>query len=325
MEEVLAKYFSNELTPKERQEVEEWRNESESNAEEFLAYSKIWHSETTVDTDAALSSILDEINGLETMAEEVPNVKEPKAGQVFLHFFKIAAAVLIGVGIGYFALSQFDLLQSPQQYSSNAELMEVQLADGTIVTLSRHSTLSFLETENERLVEMDGKAFFDVKRDESKPFIIRTAYSEVEVLGTSFLVDASGSVESSVVVVESGLVAVTSKSDNTEQVELKAGERAFFEESGHLAKTTNTNINYLSWKTHLISFQSEPLEEVVQLLNENFGVEIQLSNDMLKNCVLTADFKDQEVNDILEIISLTFSLELKKLSDNRFVLSGEGC
>lgn len=325
MEEVLAKYFSNELTPKERKEVEGWRDESDSNAEEFLAYSKIWHSESQVDTDLALQSILSEIQGLPT--EEAPTTtnKEPKASQVFVHFFKIAAAVLVGVGLGYFVLTQFNLLDASTEYSSDNSLLDIELTDGTQVTLSPNSTLTYRETDTERIVSLNGKAFFDVKRDESRVFSILTEYNKVEVLGTSFLVDASGTIRSAEVVVESGLVAVSSSDSESDRIELKAGEKAYFDDAARLLKSSNRNSNYLAWKTHLISFQSEPLGQVVEFLNQNFDVKVELSNEGLENCALTADFKDQEVNDILEIISLTFSLELKKLSNNRFVLSGEGC
>lgn len=328
MEEVLAKYFSDELTPAQREEVELWRGESEENAEEFLAFSKVWHTSAEVDSQSALNSVLSQIKekGEQVEYSSQDDQKDPKLSNVFVHFFKIAAAVVVGVGLGYFALQQFGILDQEQHYASNDEKMEVTLGEGSIVTLAPHSELTFKNGEKKRSATLSGKAFFDVKRDESKVFEIQTDYSKVEVLGTSFMVNTTNASLRTEVVVETGSVAVTDRENLESEVTLLAGDRAYYERSsGEIVKVGNENRNYLAWKTNLISFDKQSLADVIAFLSDSYGVEIELANPNIANCLLSADFRDQNVQEILEVVSLTFSLELKKLSAKRFVLSGEGC
>ena len=85
--------------------------------------------------------------------------------------------------------------------------------DGSIVTLNRNSKLIFPKhfTKNVREVTITGEAFFDVKPNTSKPFIINAGNVQVKVLGTSFNVCAYPGTETVEVVVESGKVQVTRK------------------------------------------------------------------------------------------------------------------
>lgn len=329
MEEVLAKYFSDELTPEQRKDVEVWRGESEKNAEEFLAFSKVWHASAQVDSQSALSAVLSQVqpsneNGHNnTEPDTVKN--EPKLSNVFVHFVKIAAAVVIGAGLGYFALQHFGLLDQEQFASAEAKL-EVTLSDGSLVTLAPYSTLTFSQSNENRVATLSGKAFFDVKRDETKVFEVQTEYTVVEVLGTSFMVSTTDASLKTEVVVETGTVEVGDRVEKEAKVTLTAGERAYYEvSSGDIKKAGNEDRNYLAWKTNLISFDKKPLAEVVAFLSDTYGVEIELNNPDIANCLLRADFRDQEVEEILEVVSLTFSLELKKLSAKHFVLSGGGC
>jgi ferric-dicitrate binding protein FerR (iron transport regulator) len=102
---------------------------------------------------------------------------------------------------------------------------------------------------------------------------------------------------------------------------LNAGEKGILQnEVGNLAKTINTDVNYLAWKTHNLVFENTPLKEVVQYLNKTYHTQIQLKEENLNELVLTAQFEKKPVDYILNVIQLTFDLQLEQ-AKNIYILS----
>ena len=166
--------------------------------------------------------------------------------------------------------------------------------------------------------------FFDVQRDESKPFIISTEYASVEVLGTSFNVSAYEEDREIVVVVTTGKVKVTAvkKGDN---VTLEKGDRGVvLKNSGTIEGILNQDVNYLSWKTKQITFEDLTLDEAVKLLEKVYQTNIELSNEALGNCTITADFNNQSIEEVLTVISASLGIEYTETQDG-FELKGDGC
>jgi transmembrane sensor len=94
---------------------------------------------------------------------------------------------------------------------------------------------------------------------------------------------------------------------------LNAGEKGtVFNSNRKLEKTVNTDRNYLAWKTHTLVFEKTRLAEVVQYLNKVYHTDIQLENKEMENLLLTAQFEEKSADFILNVIRLTFDLELKQ-------------
>ena len=201
------------------------------------------------------------------------------------------------------------------------------LADGSEITLHGESVIHSINIdENIREVRLEGKAYFDIKRDESRPFIIWTDNARIEVLGTSFVID-SDDVHTEVSV-ESGLVALIKPGDQGKtdlSVKLAEGEVGMIEnETKGITKRNNTNVNYLAWKTKTLTFERASMASVEEILEDVYGIDIQFENENLKNCSLTAKFKERRAKDAIEIIAKTFGLtfEMKK---EKVILKGRGC
>ena len=135
-------------------------------------------------------------------------------------FIKYAASIAIIVSIGFGA--KLYLNHSAKQHTSasdhllteisvnHGEHKQVTLPDGTVVHLNAGTVMRYPTefTSDIRLVEMEGEAFFNVMRDEGKPFIVRTRQADVKVLGTSFNVKAYQEDELMAVSVRTGKVEV---------------------------------------------------------------------------------------------------------------------
>ncbi|MCI5058256.1 MAG: FecR domain-containing protein, partial [Flavobacteriales bacterium] len=217
--------------------------------------------------------------------------------------------------------------------SSKNEVVTDTLPDGTIVTLNDHSLLKFALNDGSetRKVLMEGEVFFEVTPDSSRPFIVEAEHVTVKVLGTSFLVQDKHKIgkilksDSTHVIVESGVVTVGHPKIK-ENIVLTAGERVDFETSKpKLKKRQNLEADHLFWKDRMIVFRKIKLHKVVKKLNELYNVEIELANEEIKNCKISASFKGNSLKEVLDVISLTFNLEVQKSADNKYIISGNAC
>jgi ferric-dicitrate binding protein FerR (iron transport regulator) len=198
------------------------------------------------------------------------------------------------------------------------------LPDGTKVWLNRESSLSYPEKfgSESRTVELTGEAFFDVTPDAQKPFLIQTGIAQVQVVGTSFNVKSYPAMSATQVIVTSGKVKLSPTGNADESVLLLPGEMGrSLKGSSKVTREQNPDVNFLAWKDHRLSFRESPLSLVAESIGNAYGVKIILSEDSIKQLLLTARY-DENMNphEILEIIALNFGLELKNEMPGEFLL-----
>lgn len=193
------------------------------------------------------------------------------------------------------------------------------LPDGSIVVLNSNTTLNFPSRfeKDVREVSIFGEAFFEVKPDPDKPFIIHASGLDIKVLGTSFDVQAYPGSDFIKVTVNTGKVLVYPTGTPSGQ-EVKAGEvltageiATFSQKSGIISKSVNDDLNVLSWKTGVLTFKETRLAEVFKALEEKYQVQFEIKDSTVLNKRLTARF-DQSLDDALETLSLIFNLKFEK-------------
>lgn len=305
MEEVLAKYFSNEASKDEISFVDSWKSESESSAQEFFDAKIVWLS--TEQINAPSKDLLSEILG-----------EEPQQKQVFWNnsFFKygVAASVIAVLSLLFLFRGDTDLNYTNQS-----------LTDGSLISLHNNSTYEIINFNKEvREIRVTGKAYFDIERDENRPFIIHTENAIVKVLGTSFIVDTY--MNKTEVCVESGLVElVKNEGNDMVSVKLSQGDMGLVTANNKgIIKKTNENLNYLSWKTKVLTFSNSKMIDVVNTLEDVYGISVGIENQDFNNCRLTAKFNKKKPKDALEIIARTFNIEYE-LSNGKAIFKGKGC
>jgi len=232
----------------------------------------------------------------------------------------IIFAVLLGSAGYYFGFrNKVTEVYSEIISAEKQVISEYTLPDGSVVALNSNSKLVFpnkFEGET-REVTIYGEAFFNVKPDASKPFIINAGNAQVKVLGTSFNVKAYPGNETVEVVVATGKVQVSGKTGpdeiNKNKILLVPGEKGIVTGNGGLTeKMENNNPNYLSWKTHDFVFNEVPLRDVISCLENTYHVDIAMSQPELNDLKLTAHFEDKPIDFVLDVVRLTFNLELSE-------------
>ena len=251
---------------------------------------------------------IDVWQGIEAGVQDTPEVEETpvvtldqsKKGRVWLRVAAVLSILLVGtfVALTVFKdapvqpetnsqfLSYADLVSqfAGQGFSENKNLENIDifyLADGTLVFLNKDSRLTFPTTfgENERVVVLEGEAFFDVARDEEHPFVIYSENTRTEVLGTSFNLkayDKQEEVELTVVTGEVQLSIIGTKGGNS-SLNLVPSERGVFEKKeATLSEHKVEGADFIEWahdqeqiaQTALYKQEAETPSEYVDMASE---------------------------------------------------------
>jgi ferric-dicitrate binding protein FerR (iron transport regulator) len=323
--ELVARYLARETSTAEQEAVEKWADQSKKNNRDLMQakvlfkktdeYYRIKH----FNTDEAWQKTQQHLSHQILSVAPRENTRK-----IFIStFYKYAAIVIVAILVGtagyWFGFkNHLSGVYSEIRSSEKQVVNEYILPDGSVVALNSNSTLIFPKKfkNNMREVTITGEAYFDVHPDPNKPFIINVGNAQVKVLGTSFNVCAYPGNETIEVVVETGIVQVSchneAKPEEPLALLLNAGEKGTLLHSlNKLEKTINTDANYIAWKTHNLVFDQTPLQEVIHYLNKAYHSEIQLNGKNLENLVLTAQFENKSIDFILNVVQITFGLQLE--------------
>jgi transmembrane sensor len=293
--------------------VEQWAAADLANRRELEAMLAIWSesegADPEIDVDAAWQQVKERIGESEGHGKVIPLWRGPMVR------WAAAAAVIVGL----FALGH--LFVSPQEaFVAFADRLTSTLSDSTHVVLSPNSRMA-VRMGDERRIALHGQAWFEVARDVTHPFIVQAEDLQVTVLGTGFEVSAYDSANVWSVRVRHGRVRVQAQD---QQVELGAGERVRYDR-GTGSLTREGPVSVETWGDRIVRFENAPMSEVAGELQRMFHVRVDLSNEALGRCRLTATFENERIEDVLHVISGTFGLRLSQPASDHFVLEGDGC
>ncbi|WP_207420078.1 FecR family protein [Desertivirga brevis] len=235
-------------------------------------------------------------------------------------FFYAAAACLLMAILTWFWKSQNQsdsapLVKNVEQLNPAGQRSKVVLPDSSVVYLGPASCLSYPEKfgKDKRQVWLEGEAFFEVRRDEKKPFLVRTGSIQTRVLGTSFKIDSRE--RRVVVAVATGKVRVSETHDGRMQALANlspGGKIAFNEINGNVNRGHLDPSEIKGWKDGKLFFNNTSLEEIAIILSRWYNIQIHIVNNDLKAYRLTLSADGTEpLKHILEIISSTANINYK--------------
>jgi transmembrane sensor len=224
--------------------------------------------------------------------------------------WRVAAIAIVILGIGFLS-KQYILAPDLLFIETNEKHTEILLPDGSLVHLNSHSRLTYPEKfRRSRQVSLNGEGFFEVKRDPQRPFLVSiNALATVEVLGTSFNVNAPKEDQTVKVQVVEGKVSFSANKQNGTGTILLMNEQAVLKD-GEILKDDRPNRNFLSWKTGIINFEQEKVSRVLDILSSYYNREFIMEHDVDKDLVFTSTIDNQELEDVLEELSLVLELKI---------------
>lgn len=230
----------------------------------------------------------------------------------------IAAALVIGLFIGIYVTSLKSKTE-PVYYTAHSpkgSVSEMILPDGSVIFLNADSRVKYsIEGENGiREVFLTGEAWFEVAKNEEKPFVVHTPFYDVNVTGTQFNVKAYETDSEVTTTLEEGQVIIQSseKLKLAEEIILKPGEQIVLNKETNAAsiKTVNTKW-FTSWKDNKLIFVNMNMKELVVLLERKYGVEIDVKSNEILKLHFDGTIKNETIIEILEIMKKTLPIDYK--------------
>ncbi|TXE06101.1 DUF4974 domain-containing protein [Seonamhaeicola algicola] len=203
--------------------------------------------------------------------------------------------------------------------SLQGQRTKVVLPDSSTVYLNAGTTLRYPEkfTNNSRTVFLKGEAFFKVKRNEHKPFVVNSGNFKTTVLGTSFNVNNTSQANFSVAV-KTGKVKVENSSTKNQFILIKNTQVAFNKELNVLEKS-NVNANYIcSWHENILRFDAITVKEAFSKIEAWYNVKIQCESEALLSKKIKAVYNNEPIDKVLK--NLEFMLGIQYNLENNTII-----
>jgi ferric-dicitrate binding protein FerR (iron transport regulator) len=244
----------------------------------------------------------------------------------------VAAVALIAVSVSFFVMDQQKKRYQNWELARNPELIEiynpkgirttVTLSDGSIVILNADSRISYVKDFllDNRTVQLEGEAFFEVAKDAFRPFVVEAGMAKMTVLGTSFNVRSYP--ENNYIattLIEGSIRVEIGKEART----LLPGDQSVIRKTSHENRVREVNPEDVTgWIDGKLHFRHTPFSEIVATLERTFSVHIQVENDLLLRKNFTGQFiHGESIAQIMEIINLsTASASVYKKDINTIII-----
>jgi transmembrane sensor len=248
------------------------------------------------------------------------------------NWYKVAAAIagiLLVAAIALFGLEQKDRSHT----TDFGKISRITLPDGSQVTLNGNSTLRYdtdWETAGQREVWLQGEAFFRVVKQThikdgqpaNRKFIVHTADLDVEVLGTTF--NVLNRKAKTQVVLNTGKVKVEGPLLNEQELVMQPGDLVeVSHQNNTLTRKTVNPQNFSSWINKKLVFDNTPLREVAMLLEETYGVQVEVADNLLLDQKVSGSVPNDNIHVLLHALARSFDLNIRR-SGEKITLYSEG-
>ncbi|WP_426670420.1 FecR family protein [Mucilaginibacter sp. McL0603] len=320
---LLQKYKAGLCTPEEIARIRQW----------YDSFEDLSHSLNTEDAqlaaDEAAEQALVKLFG-ENNAQG-PDVK--KAGLVY-YLLRIAACLVVG-GTLYFIAGKFKRAQpnliTYSKYSTRkGERREIQLSDGSVVTLNAASTIQIASDfgVKKRDVLLQGEAFFQVSKDKTRPFIIRTGKIYTRVVGTSFNINAYADENLISVAVATGKVQVEKEEAKGKTVigrDLTHNHLLVYDLKKDTYNQTLADADTLSaWKTNKLVFNQASIAQIARILERAYNIPIVLTGKPRKPGFYTVTFDNCSLQKLLPLLANLSGITYE-LKDQQLIVNIQNC
>jgi transmembrane sensor len=324
--DLLIKNIEGKANPSEIKLFNDWLKESNKNVSEYESLKFLWEKTGSFQTPEPPNPDL-MWNNISFIINRPFNYI--KNGFDFSSVIKIAATILVVVtGLIFYnhikeTSSSGNLNQQISDFTSgkivnynliahNGEKITCVLPDSSVVHLNSESRLEYPEyfSGNIRIVNLTGEAYFAVKHDKNRPFIVKTGNSQVTVTGTEFNIRNRNN--DTKIVVAKGSVNVLSL-NSRKQENLKKGDMVQLDDSGNITLPIQVNLKYyLAWRENKLAFRQTPLIEVMAEIERTYNVKSEFLNNSSKNRTITGIFETESLEKVLSVLSLTLDLNISQ-------------
>ncbi|MDR2627416.1 MAG: FecR domain-containing protein [Dysgonamonadaceae bacterium] len=308
---LVSKILSGEADEKEKDLLRKMLRKSDEDALLYHRIKEYWDAAVVLQKDASG-------NFEEKLREQMKHAaRKNHTRNTRLSFFHKAAAVfllLLSCSIFYYYQTH---PTHHYTYATQEAIADYVLEDGTKIKLNKHSSITFTSDfgKKNRMVNLSGEAFFDVRKDDGKIFTIHSQGTKTKVLGTTFNLKSDEQSKNVTLTLALGSVRFEAGKCN---VILKPQDEIIYNTSTGSYRTQATDLQYnTAWTTGRYIYTDIPFGEFVKKLEHIYRFTIRIKHPEIANKNISASFiAEQPVEEILSALKdeLRFKYNMIDLS-----------
>lgn len=340
---LIKKYFANECSEQEVKTVLRWINspegkkqinqliddyDSESNSKEIDSENLLnnIHERIAIDDLLKLLGPSSPSQFHENQKHERKYSGSRKLNVIYRTAAVIAIFLISAVGIYYVVETQntTEAVATQEKIikksTERGQKLTIHLNDGSKVILNAASQIIYAERfpDSVRTVEVEGEAYFEVAKDPTRPFIVKTGNVRTQALGTAFNVFYRKEINKNNISLVNGKVKVFFGNDkDNKAVILNPGERANLNYPNKTLEKDKFDQELItSWKDGIIYFKDSGFSEVINTLENWYGVDISWNGKPKDDWKFSAKFEDESLKNILDALKYAQDLDYTLHDEN---------
>ena len=270
---------------------------------------------------------IEPVTGIEP-APRIDAIRAEKKVRALRSWLRVAAMIILlaGAAITFLIIrnnktSHTNLLASITITTGVGEKKNIAMEDGSLLTLDAGSTIRIQKdiSQTRKIEVVDGQVFFDVKKDEQRPFIIQSEGLTTTVLGTSFNVSAYKGLHNMSIGVISGKVSVVR--DETTLGVLEKDEELVYNKTDKSYKKVPLDESVTAWQEGRLLLNDLSFFEMAVVMKKNFGTEIETSDEAITHTKYTTELLiSMTPVEAAQVLAAIHHLKIKE-KDNKIFLT----
>lgn len=320
---IIIRYLDGSASLEEKRQLLQWLKESEKNRSDFTDTRDLWLScNASADNELEVDIVLDRLK-MRIMNEHERIGK--KTRRSFIRWYQAAAVLLVLFGL-YFWLSieqtEPKLMVQNQLITAKGSKGKFTLPDGTVVWLNSESRLVYPDqfADGKRTVNLVGGAYFEVVKDEKKPFIVKAGDVDVEVLGTSFNISSYPFKDNIETALLSGSVKISGPSVRKE-IYLKPNEVFEYKRDLHAVSVKSANASlYADWIKDRLVFDNRPLSDILISMEGWYNMDIVCPEKFAESTYMSFTIRQEDIDEILRAMSFIIPISYQIKNGKAFIM-----
>lgn len=320
-EELMARFLMGECSEEELRKVNAWLDESDGHVRELFRIEELYHlgrADKLTDEKKTEKAEKQLFKRLEQ--EEVKRYKVRRM-YTWMRYVAMFVGIFFMSGLGYHIYQTHNEANTLVAVTARDEVKELMLPDGTKVWLNKHTTLKYPRdfSDKTRSVYMEGEAYFEVKRNKEKPFLVRSEAMQVRVLGTVFNMKSDKTNRSAVATLIKGEIEVKGNHDEG-MIVLAPGQKAELNAVSRRLVVKQVDTGIENWHNNQFVFEKADIFTIARTLENSYGVRIILAPDMNSTKTYSGTLmKKKGVEDMLNQIKNVIPVEYKIVGNSVFL------
>lgn len=322
---LIERFFGNDLSPEIQKKFHAWLLDRKFQEEKEKTMGTLWE-EASAEADA---STFRELSRLHKRIEASGQTFHKPIGLYIRRIAAILLLPLLGAFGAYYYLTKVNPVVEEAQlkecFAANGEQKQVELPDGTKVWLNSGSLLVYDKQfkGKRRLLFLNGEARFQVAKDPTKPFLVKTAHMTVNALGTVFNLNAYADQDVTIATLGEGKIRVEPGLKNDTSLILSPDEQITY--NHRLGTFTLHTVNaerVMKWTDGYLIFQAASFDQIIKTIERKFDVTVNYETERFAGKSFTMKFNPNEgLEQVLEVMKemikgLKYKIKEKKVYIN---------